>query len=45
MSPIYNGEDFLAQRFEGDLAQKFRTNWSWILLAEDDESHGHCLHI
>ena len=23
----------------------FRTNWSGILLAEDDESHGHCLHV
>ncbi len=22
----------------------FRTNWSGILLTEDDESHGHCLY-
>jgi polysaccharide pyruvyl transferase WcaK-like protein len=37
LAPVCNGEDFLAQMF--------RTDWSGILLAEEDESHGHCLHV
>ena len=45
LTPVYNGEDFLARRIESVLGQIFRTNWSGRLRAEDDESHGHYLHV
>jgi len=45
LAPVYNGEHFVAQCIESVLAQMFRTNWSGILPAEDDEGHGHCLHV
>jgi len=45
LTPVYKGDDFLAQCIESVLAEMFRTNWSGILLSEDDESHGHCLHV